>query len=408
MSTTRAFPSGNAPVVGLTRPCVSELIPYTPGKPIEEVQREFGLTDIVKLASNENPLGPSPKAVEAICQAAEQVRLYPDNDCYHLKRAVARYLGVEVEQVLLGHGSDELIHNIGLAFLCPGDEVLMCTGPFSQYEFTAKLMEVTPVQVAQKNWRYDMAAMADRLTERTKVVFIANPNNPTGSMVTRAELARFMSAVPARTVVVMDEAYHEYVDDPEYPESLPLVREGRPVIVLRTFSKIYALAGLRVGYGATTAELAGAMERVREPFTVTSVGQAAALASLGDREQIERSARLNRESRAYYCRELDRLGLGYTPSQANFVWVDVARDCQAVFDALLRRGVIVRTGDIFGAPTHIRVTTGTPEQNQRFIAALEKIVTEMPPARGEGRAFPGPAHSPGGKCARPGGNARES
>jgi histidinol-phosphate aminotransferase len=359
----------------LTRACVRGLTPYTPGRPIEEVQREYGLTDVIKLASNENPLGPSPKAVEAICQAAADVRLYPDNDCYQLRGALAQHLGVDRNQVLIGHGSDELIHNIGLAFICPGDEVMMCTGPFSQYEFTAKLMEGTPVMVPlDGNWRYDLAEMAERVTDRTKVVFIGNPNNPTGAIVTRDELARFMAAVPERLVVVMDEAYHEYADDPDYAKGMPYVEAGRNVIVLRTFSKIYALAGLRVGYGATTPELAAAMERVREPFTVTSVGQAAALASLADADQVARSAALNRESKQYLYREFERLGLRFTPSQANFVWVDLGTDCRKVFVELQKLGVIVRTGDAFGAPTHIRVTTGLQEQNQRFISALQQVL----------------------------------
>jgi len=358
----------------LTRRCVRELTPYVPGKPIEEVQRELGLTDIVKLASNENPLGPSPRAVEAIRQAAQDVRLYPDDNCYRLRKRLAAHLDMPENQTVLGHGSDELIHNIGLAFVAPGDEVMMCAGPFSQYEFTAKLMEATPVYVPMADFRYDTAEMARRLTPRTKVVFIANPNNPTGAMVTRAELAELMAAISDRTIVVLDGAYAEYVDDPEYPDSLALVRQGRLVIALRTFSKIYGLAGLRIGYGATTPALAAAMERVREPFNVSSVAQAAALASLDDGEQVTRTRALNRESRQYFCREFDRLGLRYTPSQANFVWVDVARDCRGVFEALLGRGVIVRTGDIFGAPTHIRVTTGTREQNRRFIAALEAVL----------------------------------
>lgn len=358
----------------LTRPCVRGLTPYSPGKPIEEVQREFGLTDIIKLASNENPLGPSPKAVEAIRRAAQEVRLYPDNDCYHLRRAVARHLGVEVSQVLLGHGSDELIHNIGLAFLCPGDEVLMPASPFSQYLFTARLMEATPVMAPLRDWRYDMEEMARRLSERTKVVFLGNPNNPTGTIITRTELEAFMARVSDRTLVVLDQAYQEYVDDPEYPDGLDYVRQGRPAIVLRTFSKAYGLAGLRVGYGATLPELAEALERVREPFTVTNVAQAAAQASLEDGDQVARSAALNRQSREYLYREFERLGLRWTLSQANFVWVDVGRDCRQVFLELLRRGVIVRTGDIFGAPHHVRVTTGTPEQNQRFIAALEEAL----------------------------------
>jgi histidinol-phosphate aminotransferase len=359
----------------VTRACVRRLTPYTPGRPIEEVQREFGLTDVIKLASNENPLGPSQKAVDAICKAAAEVRLYPDNDCYQLRGALAKHLGVDRTQVLIGHGSDELIHNIGLAFICPGDEVMMCSGPFSQYEFTARLMEGAPVFVRlDRDWRYDLAEMADRITDRTKVVFIGNPNNPTGTIVTKRELAQFMSVVPDRVVVVLDEAYSEYVDDPEYAQGLPYVREGRSVILLRTFSKIYALAGLRVGYGATTPELASAMERVREPFTVTSVGQAAALASIGDREQIARSTALNRESKEYFYRQFERLGLRCTPSQANFVWVDLDRDVREVFVELQQRGVIVRTGDVFGAPDHIRVTTGLREQNQRFIAALAEVL----------------------------------
>lgn len=360
--------------VRLTRRCVERLKPYRPGKPIEEVQREFNLREVIKLASNENPLGPSPAAVEAILRASKEVRLYPDNDCYHLKRALAAHLDVEVEQILVGHGSDELIHNIGLAFISPGDEVMMCSGPFSQYEFTAALMDARPVYVPMRDFRYDLEAMARRLNGRTKVVFIGNPTNPTGTIVTAKELAAFMAAVPDTTIVVLDEAYYEYVSDPAYPRSLDLLRQGRRVIVLRTFSKIYALAGLRVGYGATTRELAEALERVREPFNVSSLAQAAALASLGDEEQVARTRTLNRDSLAYLYRELERLHLSYTPSHANFVWLDLGRDCGEVFVELLKRGVIVRTGDVFGAPTHIRVTTGLPEQNARFIAALEEVL----------------------------------
>ena len=358
----------------ITRPCVRELTPYTPGKPIEEVQREFGLTDVVKLASNENPLGPSPRAVEAIRQAAEGIALYPDNDCYHLRRALAAKLGLPPGQILLGHGSDELIHNLGLAFVSPGDEVMMCTGPFSQYEFTAKLMDGAPAYVPMVDFRYDTREMARRLTPKTKIVFIGSPNNPTGTIVTRSELAELLKAIPDTTVLVMDEAYHEYVEEADYPDSLALVREGKRVIVLRTFSKVYGLAGLRVGYGVTTPELADALERVREPFNVSSIAQAAALASLEDGDQVARTVKLNSDSKEYLYRELERLGLGCTRSYADFVWVDLGRECQAVFTELLKRGVIVRTGDVFGAPTHIRVTTGRPEQNRRFVGALEEVL----------------------------------
>ena len=358
----------------LTRPCVDTLQPYTPGKPIEEVQREYGLSDVIKLASNENPLGPSPVAVEAICKAAREVRLYPDNDCYLLRNALSEKLEVPPNQVLLGHGSDELIHNIGLAFVSPGDEIMMCSGPFSQYEFTAKLMDGTPVYVPMDGFRYDIAAMAARVSAKTKIVFVGNPNNPTGTIVTRGELDRLLQTLPEHTILVMDEAYYEYVDDPDYPETVGLVRDGRSVIVLRTFSKVYALAGLRIGYGTTTPELAAALERVREPFNVSSVAQAAALASLSDGDQVERTKSLNRAALDYLYRELERVGLRYTPSHANFVWLDVGTDCRDVVTELLRRGVIVRSGDTFGAPTHVRVTTGTQEQNERFIAALEGVL----------------------------------
>jgi histidinol-phosphate aminotransferase len=224
------------------------------------------------------------------------------------------------------------------------------------------------------DFRYDTREMARRLTSRTKVVFIGNPNNPTGTMVTRSELAELLKAIPEATILVMDEAYYEYVGDADYPDSLALVRDGRRVIVLRTFSKIHGLAGLRIGYGATTPELADALERVREPFNVSSIAQAAALASLDDSDQVQRTVALNAESKEFLYREFGRLGLRYTRSYANFVWVDLGRECRAVFTELLKRGVIVRTGDIFGAPTHIRVTTGTPEQNRRFTAALEQVL----------------------------------
>lgn len=359
----------------LVRPCVKSLTPYVPGKPIDEVRREFGLTgEIVKLASNENPLGPSPRAVEAIRAAAAEIRLYPDNDCFALRNALSQHLQMPGGQILLGHGSDELIHNLGLAFLSPGDEVMMCCGPFSQYEFTGKLMDAALVQVPLVEWSYDLEAMAARLTPRTKLVFIASPNNPTGTIVRKGELAEFVKKLPETTILVMDEAYYEYVEDPEYPDSLALVREGRNVVVLRTFSKIYALAGLRLGYGVTTPELAAAMNAVREPFNVSSLAQVAAVESLADTAQVARTRQLNAESRERLYRGFEELGLRYTPSHANFVWVDVGRDCRSVFVELMRRGVIVRTGDVFGAPTHIRVTTGTPEQNERFLAALGEVL----------------------------------
>ena len=358
----------------LIRPTIMRIKPYRPGKPIEEVERELGVTDIVKLASNENPLGPSPLAIEAMEKAIRETRLYPDNDCFYLTRDLAEHLGVPPEQVVVGRGSDEILHNIGLAFIRPGDEVIVPDHVFTVYECTGELMDGALVTVPLKNYTYDLEAMAARCSERTKVVFIANPNNPTGTSVGGAAVERFLAALPGHTIAVFDEAYYEYVDDPDFPRSLGYLGGDKHVIVLRTFSKIYALAGLRVGYGITTPEIAALLQRVREPFNVTNVAQAAARASLRDPGQVERSRQVNAEGKAYLYREFERLGLPYAPSQTNFVLVDVKRDCVGVFRGLLKRGVIVRSGDVFDYPTHLRVTIGTPQENERFIAALEQCL----------------------------------
>ncbi len=353
---------------------IRRLKPYVPGKPIEEVQREYGLTDIIKLASNENPLGPSPLAIEAIRAGAAGVGLYPDAACYELTRELAAHWGVGPENLVLGNGSDEIIQFIGLAFVQPGDEVLTARPSFVRYEAAAVLNNGTLIEAPLRDLRFDLEAMAERLTPRTRVVFIANPNNPTGTMVTRAELERFLDRVPAETVVVMDEAYFEYADSPDYPDSWEYARQGRNVIVLRTFSKIYALAGLRVGYGMARPELIHYLQQVREPFNVNSLAQAAARASLRDADQVDRSRRMNREGKQALAAAFDTMGLPHAPTEANFILVDVKRDCRDVFEGLLRRGVIVRTGDIFGLPTHLRVTIGTAEQNERFLRELRAVL----------------------------------
>jgi histidinol-phosphate aminotransferase len=358
----------------LIRPTIMRITPYRPGKPIEEVERELGITDIVKLASNENPLGPSPLALEAMEQAIRETRLYPDNDCFYLTRDLAAHLGVKPEQIVVGRGSDEILTNVALAFINPGDEVILPDHVFSVYDCASNLMEAAIITVPLKNYTYDLEAMAARFSQRTKVVYIANPNNPTGTSVGRAAVERFLEALPDHAIAVLDEAYYEYVDDPDYPHSLGYIGGGKHVIVARTFSKIYALAGLRVGYGVSSPEIAAMLQRVREPFNVTNVAQAAARASLRDPGQVERSRKLNAEGKTYLYREFERLGLPYAPSQSNFILVDVKRDCVAVFRELLKRGVIVRTGDIFDLPTHVRVSIGTREQNERFIAALEQCL----------------------------------
>jgi histidinol-phosphate aminotransferase len=360
--------------VPLVRPNVLELEPYSPGKPIEEVKRELGLTDVVKLASNENPIGPSPRAMEAAMRAMQSVNLYPDGSCFELRQAVAKHVGMPPECLLFGNGSDELIHYIGLTFLMPGDEVITGYPSFVRYEAAAKLNNAPLHLVPLREHRFDLPAILERISQRTKLVFIANPNNPTGTIVTADEVEAFMKALPEHVVVVFDQAYQEYVSRSDYPDTLGYVREGRHVIVLRTFSKAYALAGLRVGYAIARPDIIDAMNRVREPFNVNSVAQAAALAALQDQEHLRRAVELNRQGLEYLYRHFERLGLPYVRSEANCVMVDLQRDSQPVFQALLRKGVIVRTGHIFGLPTYLRITTGKPEENERFIRALEEVL----------------------------------
>ncbi|HSV72581.1 MAG TPA: histidinol-phosphate transaminase [Chthonomonadales bacterium] len=353
---------------------IRRLVPYSPGKPVEEVKRELGLTDVIKLASNENALGPSPMAIRAIRAAAERVHAYPEGSCHELRAAVARRHNVPEDWLTFGNGSDDVIHNLGLAFLLPGDEVIEASPTFSQYATAAALNNAACVSVPTTEWVHDLAAMADRITDRTRVVFIANPNNPTGTMVAQAEVDAFMRRIPERALVVFDEAYHEYVERDDYPDALAYVRAGQNVVVLRTFSKIFGLAGLRVGYGVARPEIVDYINRVREPFNVNLLAQAAALAALDDAEHLLRSRELNRAGLTALSTRLRQMGLPFAPSEANFVWVDVGRPCRSVFQALLSRGVIVRTGDVFGAPTHLRVTTGTAEGTARFLAALEEVL----------------------------------
>ena len=361
-----------------TAPHIAALRPYVAGKPIEEVQREYGLSDIIKLASNESPRGPSPQAIAAIEAAAPGLQLYPDGAAYDLIGALSRHWGVERDQLIVGNGSDEIIQLLGIAFLEPGDEVLTAEPSFVRYEAAAQLNQAEYVGVPLRDFTYDLEAMAERLSPRTRIIFIANPNNPTGTMVGGAELNRFLDQVPERALVALDEAYFEYVEEADYPRSLDYLGEGRNVIVLRTFSKIYALAGLRVGYGIARPEIIQALHQVREPFNVNALAQAAAVASLGDPGHVERARQSNRSGLRYYCEQFQRLGLDYVPSCANFVLLDVGRDCREVYEGLLRQGVIVRTGDIFGLPTHLRVTVGTPSQNERFIGALQAVLQAEP------------------------------
>jgi histidinol-phosphate aminotransferase len=350
------------------------LTPYVPGKPIEEVKRELGLTDVIKLASNENPLGPSPKAIEAMNAQAANVGQYPEGSCFELRKAAAKALDVNTDMLTFGAGADEVIRYLGVALLDDGDEVIMAGTTFSQYDAATTVMDCPGHVVPLKDFTYDLDAMLEKVNSRTKLFFVSNPNNPTGTIVGSDAVERVLDKLPERCLLVLDEAYYEYVDDPNYTRSIQWVREGRNLVSLRTFSKIYALAGLRVGYGIAPARIIDMIERVRLPFNVSSMAQVAAVASLADPDQVTRSREQNRRSKEYFYKELDAMGIPYTPTQANFLWIDTRRDCKTVFTELLKRGVIVRTGDIFGCPTHIRVTTGADKENERFIDTFREVM----------------------------------
>ncbi len=355
-------------------PHIARLSPYHPGKPIAEVEREYGLTDVVKLASNENALGPSPAAIEAIRAHAHLAHLYPEGGCPDLRSALSRHLGVGQDEIVFGNGSDEIIHFLGLAFIGKGDRIVQGAPTFSRYEAAGLLGEADCVSVPLRDWRYDLEAIASSITPDTRVVFVANPNNPTGSYVTHDEVERLVDRLPDTCILCLDEAYFEFVDAADYPDGVQLVRDRANVIVLRTFSKLYGLAGLRIGYGIARPEIVQAIEQVREPFNVNHLAQAAALAALSDHDHAARSRAMVIEGRQQLSDGLRSHGLVPWPTQANFVWVDVGRPAKAVYEALLRQGVIVRAGDAFGAPTFLRVTIGTRDQNARLLDTLRRVL----------------------------------
>lgn len=351
-------------------PDIASLSPYVPGKPVEELERELGIAKAIKLASNENPRGPSPKAVSVLDHAARTLHRYPDGGAHALRAALAQRFKVTPNHVILGNGSDELIGLLARTFLAPGDEAIMASQTFVIYKMEVTAAHGVPVVVPMQDWRHDLPAMARAITNRTKLLFVCNPNNPTGTMVTAPDVEALMAHVPDHTVVVFDEAYYEYVRDPEFPDSLQYVNQNRPVIALRTFSKIYGLAGLRIGYGITTPEMTDYLNRIRPPFNANSLAQAAALAALDDEHHLRASRSLNETEQPLVEDGLRRLGLRPVPSQTNFLFFNVGRDGREVFDALLREGVIVR--HIEGPM--IRVTIGLPEENRRFLAALTSVL----------------------------------
>jgi len=358
----------------LARKGILGLKPYVPGKPIEEVQRELGLKEIVKLASNENPNGPSPEAIRAIKAELESIYQYPDPSCTLLRRVVATRLEVREDMITVANGCDNIIYMIGAAFVNEGDEVIMADPTFPVYESVTRIMGGRPVPVKLKNYIHDLDGMAERISPETKLIFLCNPNNPTGTIVPRAALNRFLALLPDHVVLILDEAYFDYISERDYPDGVSLLGGDLNLIALRTFSKIYGLAGLRIGFAVGDGDLIGLLERVREPFPVNRVAQAAALAALRDEAHVERVLRINEEGKAFLYEQFRRLGIDYVPTESNFIFVDFKRDSQEIYDALLKEGVIIRPGSIWDYPTCARITIGTMDENRTLIEKLEVIL----------------------------------
>lgn len=354
-------------------PFICDLVAYEPGKPIDETARELGLevADIVKLASNENPLGPSPKAVAAMTAALAEAHFYPDGAGFRLRTAIAERFDLKREQVVIGNGSNEIIELLCHCFLNPDAELIAAKHAFVVYKLMATLFGARYVEVPDPGFTHDLDAMAAAVTPRTRLIFITNPNNPTGTMVGQAAIDRFMAKLPEHVVVAFDEAYFEFVEDA--PDTLKFVREGRNVCVLRTCSKIHGLAGLRVGYGLASEPLAALLQKARQPFNVNAIAQVGALAALADEEHVAATRTLNREGLAVYAAAFAARGLEFIPSVANFVMVNVG-DGNRVFAAMLKQGVIVRSMASYKLPEWIRISIGTADQNTRCLAALDRAL----------------------------------
>ncbi len=357
------------------RPPVRDLVPYEPGKPVEEVQRELRLERVVKLASNEGPFGPFPAALEAIARCAPELNRYPDGGAYRLRAALADLHGVPFEEVAVGAGSDGLVDGLSQAALDPGDEIVCGWPSFPSYVIDARKLGATPKTVPLREHRYDLDAMLDAITPRTKLVYVCHPNNPTGTMNTRAELDAYFEGVPEHVLTVLDQAYFEYIDDPDYADGIAeYLKAGRRVVVLRTFSKIFGLAGLRVGYAVAAPPVVTALGKVRRAFDITTPAQEAALASRGDIREVERRRFENAAQRPEVERILQEHGLEpATPAVANFLYCDVGEDSRPLFEQLLREGLIVRPTQGFGGPTAIRVTVGTADENAFLGEALDRV-----------------------------------
>jgi len=359
----------------LANPQLREITVYQPGKPIEETAREVGLDPdaIIKLASNENPVGPSPKAMKAMREALQKGHLYPDGGGFCLCKAVAAKLGLAPENVILGNGSNEVLEFLGHAFLNPGDDVVTSQHAFIVYKLVATSFGARTIEVPSTDYHQDIDGILAAVTSKTRLIFVPNPNNPTGTLLSQDEIDRLVSRTSEKVIVVFDEAYFEFLDDP--PDTLRFVREGRNIVVLRTFSKIHGLAGLRVGYAVGPADLVQVLHKTRQPFNVNSIAQAGALAALEDDEHVRETKRVVDEGRAYLHEQFTKMRIPFVPGTANFVMVRVG-DGHTIFDKLLKEGVIVRPLKGYNLPEWVRISVGTMEENQKLIAALKKTIEQ--------------------------------
>lgn len=356
----------------LARKNVQNITPYVGGRPIEEIKRQFRLKEVIKLASNENPLGGSPKAVRAMQKALKSVNRYPDGQGFYLKKGLAEFLKVEPENLVLGNGSDELIDIIIKTFVEDDENIVTSEVTFLEYEIISKVNNKKVITVPLKSFKYDLAGLKNAISDKTKLVFIANPNNPTGTYLTKGQIQDFLKGLPEHVIVVLDEAYDTFIDVDDYPSGLDYFKDAN-VITLKTFSKGYGLAGLRIGYAIARKEFTSFMERVRQPFNTNLIAQEAALAALGDKAFLKKARRINAEGKKYFSSALKQLGIFYVDSVTNFILMDVQEDGVGLFKKMLEKGVIVRDMKQYNLNNFIRVTIGTEKENKRFISVLKEI-----------------------------------
>ncbi len=359
--------------MSLVRKNIVNLVPYQPGKPIEEVKRQLNLKDVIKLASNENPLGVSPRARLAIKKALGEVNRYPEGSCFYLRQRLSRKLRLKPELFIFGNGSDELIDIIIKTFVEEDENIITADITFLEYQILAQVLGRRLIKVRLRDFTYDLEAILKKINKKTKVIFIANPNNPTGTYVNKKQLDEFLSGIPSRVIVVLDEAYDIFIDVADFPRSLEYLKRDN-IIILKTFSKAYGLAGLRIGYAIASARLISYMQRARQPFNVNLLAQAGAAAALQDRTFIKKTRRIILQGKDYLYRQLNKLGLRFVPSVANFILIDVGRNGKALHKQMLKFGVIVRDMQQYGLDSFIRVTIGMPSENERFIEVLKRVL----------------------------------